>query len=141
MKHSPRQTSGSTRSRRTLTVLVASFALAVSATPALAQQGQGGRQMLDADERLAQMTEQLDLTDEQVKQMKPIVEEQTKKQEAIFENASGNRETMRAEMMKLMEETDKQYAEVLTEEQMNTYREMRQQRMRQGRPPPPQGGR
>ena len=97
--------------------------------------------MLGADERLAQMTEQLDLTDEQVKQLKPIVEEQTKKQEAIFENASGDRETMRAEMMKLMEETDKQYAEVLTEEQMNTYREMRQQRMRQGRPPPPQGGR
>ena len=141
MKHSPRQTSDSTRSRRTLTVLFASFALAVFATPAMAQQGQGGRRMLGADERLAQMTEQLDLTDEQVKQMKPIVEEQTKKQEAIFENASGNRETMRAEMMKLMEETDEQYAEVLTEEQMNTYREIRQQRMRQGRPPPPQGGR
>jgi Spy/CpxP family protein refolding chaperone len=140
MMLSTRKTSVSTRSRRTLTVLFASFALAVFATPAMAQQGQGGRRMLGADERLAQMTEQLDLTGEQVKQLKPIVEEQTKKQEAIFENASGDRETMRAEMMKLMEETDKQYAEVLTEEQMNTYREMRQQRMRQGRPPPPQGG-
>ena len=115
MKHSPRQTSGSTRSRRTLTVLVASFALAVSATPALAQQGQGGRQMLDADERLAQLTERLDLTDEQVKELKPIVEEQTKKQEDIFQNASGDRETMRAEMIELQDETMKQYAEVLTE--------------------------
>ena len=133
--------SGARCIRGALKSFVALFALVLASTPALAQQGQGGRRMLGADERLAQMTEQLDLTDEQVKQMKPIVEEQTKKQEAIFENASGDRETMRAEMMKLMEETDKQYAEVLTEEQMNTYREMRQQRMRQGRPPPPQGGR
>ena len=97
--------------------------------------------MLSSDERLAQLTEQLDLTDEQAKQMKPIIEEQSKKQQEIFDSASGDRETMRAEMMNLMEETDEQYAEVLTEEQMNTYREMRQQRMRQGRPPPPQGGR
>ena len=135
MKHSPRQTSGSTRSRRTLTVLVASFALAVSATPALAQQGQGGRQMVDADERLAALTERLDLTDEQAKQLKPIVEEQTKKQEDIFQNASGDRETMRAEMIELLDETMKQYAEVLTEEQMNQYQEMMQRRMRQARPP------
>ena len=97
--------------------------------------------MLSSDERLAQLTEQLDLTDEQAKQMKPIIEEQSKKQQEIFDSASGDRETMRAEMMNLMEETDEQYAEVLTEDQMNTYRKMRQQRMRQGRPPPPQGGR
>ncbi len=135
MKHSPRQTSGSTRSRRALSVLIASFALAVFATPALAQQSQGGRQMLDADERLAALTERLDLTDEQVKELKPIVEEQTKKQEEIFQNASGDRETMRADMMKLLDETEKAYAEVLTEEQMNQYREMMQRRMRQARPP------
>jgi len=97
--------------------------------------------MPSTDQRLARLTELLELTDEQAKQMKPIIEEQSKQQQELFENASGDRETMRAEMMKLMEETDKQYAEVLTEEQMNTYREMRQQRMRQGRPPPPQGGR
>lgn len=135
MKHSPRQTRGSTRSRRTLTVLVASFALAVFATPALAQQGQGGRRMMDPDERLAQLTEQLDLTDEQAKELRPIIEEQTKKQEEIFQNASGDRETMRADMMKLLDETEKAYAEVLTEEQMNQYREMMQRRMRQARPP------
>ena len=135
MKHSPRQTSGSTRSRRTLTVLVASFALALFATPVLAQQGQGGRQMMDPDERLAALTERLDLTDEQVKELKPIVEEQTKKQEVIFQNASGDRETMRAEMIELLDETEEAYAEVLTEEQMNQYREMMQRRMRQARPP------
>ena len=135
MKNSPRQASGSTRSRRTLTVLVATFALAVSATPALAQQSQGGRQMLDADERLAQLTEQLELTDEQVKELKPIIEEQTKKQQELFQNAGGDRETLRAEMMKLRDETEEAYAEVLTEEQMKKHQELIQQRMRQGRPP------
>ena len=97
--------------------------------------------MLSPDERLAQLTEQLDLTDEQAAKMKPIIEEQSKKQQELFESAGGDRATMRAEMTKLMEETDKRYAEVLTEDQMNEYREMRQERMRQGRPPPPQGGR
>ncbi len=127
--------------RAAITVFVALFALALASTPALAQQGPGGRRMLSPDERLAQFIEQLDLTDEQATQMKPIIDEQSKKQQELFANSSGDRETMRAEMMKLMEETDEQYAEVLTEEQMNKYREMRQQRMRQGRPPPPQGGR
>ena len=132
---------GAVRSRGALTALVALFAIGLSATPALAQQGPGGRRMLSPDERLAQLTEQLDLTDEQAEQMKPIIDEQTKKQQDLFQNAGGDRETMRAEMTKLVEEMDEQYAEVLTEEQMNKYREMRQQRMRQGRPPPPQGGR
>jgi Spy/CpxP family protein refolding chaperone len=91
--------------------------------------------MLDADQRLAQLTTQLDLDDAQVEQMRPIVEEQTKRQQALFESYSGDRETMRAEMTKLRDETDEQFAEVLTEEQMNKYRELRQQRMRQGRPP------
>ena len=91
--------------------------------------------MMDADERLAALTERLDLTDEQVKELKPIVEEQTSKQEDIFQNASGDRETMRAEMIKLLDETMEQYAEVLTEEQMIQYQEMMQRRMRQARPP------
>ena len=95
--------------------------------------------MLSSDERLAQLTEQLDLTDEQAKQMKPIIDEQTKKQQEIFENAGGDRETMRAEIMKLWEETQDSYAEVLTDEQMKQYQEMMQRRMSQR--PPPSGGR
>ena len=96
---------------------------------------------MSPDERLAQLTEQLELTDEQAEQMKPIIEEQTKKQQELFQNAGGDRETMRAEMMKLRDETEELYSEVLTEDQMKKYQEMVQQRMRQGRPPPPQGGR
>lgn len=128
--------------RPVLNALLAILAVALTSTPAWAQQGGfGGRRMLSPDERLAQLTEQLDLTDEQAAQMKPIIDAQSKKQQELFESAGGDRATMRAEMTKLMEETDKQYAEVLTEEQMSKYREMRQERMRQGRPPPPQGSR
>ena len=141
MQHLAPGISGPRRFRGALTAFVALLALGLSATPALAQQGPGGRRMLSPDERLAQLTEQLDLTDEQAAKMKPIIEEQSKKQQELFESAGGDRATMRAEMTKLMEETDKRYAEVLTEDQMNEYREMRQERMRQGRPPPPQGGR
>lgn len=91
--------------------------------------------MLDADQRLAQLTTLLDLTDAQVEQMRPIVEEQTSKQQALFQNSAADREKMRAEMAKLRDETDESFAEVLTEQQMSKYREQRQQRMRQGRPP------
>ena len=91
--------------------------------------------MLDADQRMAKLTMELELSDEQVEQLRPIVEEQTKRQQALFESYADERETMRAEMTKLREETDEQFAEVLSEEQMKEYRELRQQRMRQGRPP------
>jgi Spy/CpxP family protein refolding chaperone len=141
MKHPAPRIRHARRYRSALTAFVALVALGLATTPALAQQGPGGRRMLSPDERLARLTEQLDLTDEQAAQMKPIIDEQSKKQQELFENAGGDRATMRAEMTKLMEETDKQYAEVLTEEQMSKYREMRQERMRQGRPPPPQGSR
>ena len=136
MKRFVPEVCGIARSRSALIALVA---LGLSAAPAVAQQGQGGRPMMDADERLAALTERLDLTDEQAKQMKPIIDEQTKKQQEIFENAGGDRETMRAEIMKLWEETQDSYAEVLTDEQMKQYQEMMQRRMSQR--PPPSGGR
>lgn len=139
MKRFSPEVCGIVRSRGALTTLVALIALGLSAAPAVAQQGQGGRRMMNADERLAQLTEQLDLTDDQAKQMKPIIDEQTKKQQEIFDNSGGDRETMRAEMTKLWEETQASYAEVLTEEQMKQYQEMMQRRMRQR--PPPAGGR
>jgi len=89
--------------------------------------------MLDADQRIAQLETQLELTDAQVEQLRPIVEEQTRKQRELFAGGSGDRETMRSEMAKLRDQTDEQFAEVLSQEQMKKYRELRQQRSRQGR--------
>ena len=127
---------GTPRGSRTLRAIVLTCsALVLTTAPAVAQQGPGGRRMLDADQRMAQLTTQLDLDDAQVEQLRPIVEEQTKRQQALFDSYSGDRETMRAEMSKLRDETDEQFAGVLSEQQMKKYRELRQQRMRQGRPP------
>lgn len=111
------------------------LALVLAAGPAAAQQGPGGRRMLSADERLAQMTEQLDLTDSQVEQLAPVVAEQTKKQQELFERASTDRAAMRDEMTKLRDETAEAYSKILTEEQMTKLKELQQQRMRRGRPP------
>ena len=96
MRHPAPRIRHAWRYRSALTAFVALVALGLAATPALAQQGPGGRRMLSPDERLAQLTEQLDLTDEQAAQMKPIIDEQSKKQRELFENAGGDRATMRA---------------------------------------------
>jgi len=137
MKRFNTQLRGIPVARSALTALFALFVLFLSASPVWAQQGPGpgGRRMMNADQRLAQLTTDLDLTDEQVEQLKPIIEKQTKKQQELFESADADRAQMRAEMTKLRDETDKAYAEVLSEEQMVKYMELRMQRMRRGRPP------
>jgi Spy/CpxP family protein refolding chaperone len=118
--------------------IVAMLALVGLAAPGLAQQGPPqGRGMPSVDERLAQMTEQLQLTDEQVTKVRPILEKQDRQRQELFETHGGDRETMRAEMRKLIEEGDKELASVLTEQQMTKHVEQRQQRVRQG----PPGGR
>jgi len=93
--------------------------------------------MPSVDERLAQMTEQLQLTEEQVAKVRPILEKQDRQRQELFQTSGGDRETMRAEMRKLIEEGDQELSGVLTEQQMKKHVEQRQQRMRQG----PPGGR
>jgi Spy/CpxP family protein refolding chaperone len=120
----------------------ATLALAWLAGPALAQQGPPqGRGMPSVDERLTQMTEQLRLTEDQAAKVRPILEKQDRQRDELFEKYGGDRETMRAEMRKLVEEGDAELAGVLTEQQMKMHVEQRQQRMRQGPPGGRQGGR
>lgn len=114
------------------------LAFAWLAAPALAQQGPPqGRGMPSVEERLAQMTEQLKMTEDQAAKVRPILEKQDRQRQELFQKYGGDRETMRAEMRKLIEEGDREMAGVLTEEQMKKHVEQRQQRMRQG----PPGGR
>lgn len=127
------------RARRALPGIAA--ALALSAAPAAAQQGPpAGRGMPSLDERIAQMTEDLGLTGEQATNLRPILEKQEQQRKALFEEHGGERETMRAEMRKLIEEGDREMAGVLTEEQLEKHVAQRQQRMRQGPPRRGPGG-
>jgi Spy/CpxP family protein refolding chaperone len=128
--------------RRAIPAVAVTLALAGLAAPALAQQGPPqGRGMPSVDERLTQMTEQLQLTEEQATKVRPILQKQDLQRQELFEKYGGDRETMRAEMRKLIEQGDEELAGVLTEQQMKKHVEQRQQRMRQGRPGGRQGGR
>lgn len=127
--------------RLAMPTIVAMLALVGLAAPGLAQQGPPqGRGMPSVDERLAQMTEQLQLTEEQATKVRPILEKQDRQRQELFETYGGDRETMRTEMRKLIEAGDQELAGVLTEQQMKKHVEQRQQRMRQGRPGGRQGG-
>jgi len=128
--------------RRAIPAVAVTLALAGLAAPALAQQGPPqGRGMPSVDERLTQMTEQLQLTEEQATKVRPILQKQDRQRQELFETYGGDRETMRAEMRKLIEQGDEELAGVLTEQQMKKHVEQRQQRMRQGPPGGRQGGR
>lgn len=104
--------------------------------------GPGGRRQMteeDVKERVQRTADSLDLTDAQQKKILAFELEYFKENQKRFENfdfETGDREAMRAEMMKQREEREKKYAEVLTQEQMDKYIEMRdrrQQQMRQRR--------
>ncbi len=103
---------------------------------------------MSLEDRLAALQKELDLTDEQVAQVKPILEDREAKMMKMRESHRGmertdeNRQAMRAEMQSLNKDTDARLAKVLNEGQMKQYRKMMQQRSRRmrGRGGPQQGG-
>jgi hypothetical protein len=109
----------------------------------------GRRQMTEDDvkERVQRTADSLDLTDAQQKKVLAFELAYFKENQKMFENfdfETGDREAMRAHMMKQREERDKKYAEVLTQKQMDKYIEMRdrrQEQMRQRREDDPGGDR
>jgi Spy/CpxP family protein refolding chaperone len=78
----------------------------------------------DADEHLARLQERLDLTDEQVTELRAIFEEQRAKFQALRESAPEDREARREEFRELRAETHERVSEVLTEEQQERLGEL-----------------
>lgn len=95
----------------------------------------GPPRMTAADE-LKRLDKQLKLTDEQKKQIKPILEDQQKKMEALFSDDSQSREESRGKMKAIHEESDSKIRGLLTEEQQKKFDEMKKHR----HGPPPEGG-
>ncbi len=108
---------------------------AVSA-PAQAQGGPGGRRGPDLDQQMAMLTERLELTGEQAKSVRAILEMQGDRRREVFQASRGDRAAMRAAMQEVQEETNALLADVLTEAQMKKYQEF-QAELRQRRRPPP----
>ncbi|MFI3279435.1 MAG: hypothetical protein SNG49_02865 [Rikenellaceae bacterium] len=119
--------------------LAAIFSL--SASMVMAQPPQGGqrgqRQQQSVEERVAQLKEQLSLSDEQCEQITAL--EESRAAEQGQQGQSGERPS-REEMMKKMEEMQAQQSaqmkEILTEEQFTAWEKMQSERPQGG----PQGG-
>jgi ketosteroid isomerase-like protein len=97
-------------------------------TDAFAFEGHRGP---DPERMLAHLTEDLDLSEEQVELVAPILENQHEMIKAVFEDTSlrGDRDAMHAEMEAIREETELQLEAVLTEAQMESFRELPHKRM------------
>ncbi|MEW5798836.1 MAG: hypothetical protein AB1728_07485 [Bacteroidota bacterium] len=86
---------------------------------------------MTADERAVILKERLTLTDDQTKKVTAILKESEKKRDAIRDEFSGDRETMREKMMSLMNDTDKKIDALLTNEQKKKYEELKKERRQQ----------
>jgi hypothetical protein len=91
----------------------------------------------DVKRRVNDLSENLKLSEDQHKKILDYeLEFYTKMQverEKIRNSGEFDREAMRDRMMKVREERDKKYEEVLSPSQMEKYRELREQRMNQRR--------
>jgi len=101
------------------------------------QMGQGGRRgPMSPDDRLKQMTKDFNLTTDQQTKLKPILEAEQKKMQDLMNDSSGDRQSMRAKMQELQQDTNKQIRALLDEkqkEQFDKQEQERQQRMQERR--------
>jgi len=95
----------------------------------------GGRRGPDPERMLEHLSEDLNLSDDQVDQVRPILEDQAERMKAVFEDDSlrGDRAARREQMDSIREETELQMESVLTEAQMELFRELPRKRMREGK--------
>lgn len=124
---------------RSLLALVAASALLLSGV-AVAQD----REEIEAkaEERLEQVIENLELTDEQVEALRPIFQSSFERQAAVLEQygidlsdgeqggklSRRERRKLKGDLKDEREKTDDAIAEVLTDEQFDAYKEMAEER-------------
>lgn len=80
---------------------------------------------------IEELQEELNLTDAQVDDILPIIENDKQEKQAIIEKYQGGGEgsnsAMQEELKVLQKEHDSKYSEILTDEQMGNYTELRKQ--------------
>ncbi|MCY3699973.1 MAG: hypothetical protein OXH46_10150 [Gemmatimonadetes bacterium] len=112
-------------------------ALAVAA-PLEAQAQRGARGFgMSLDDQMTALTERLALADEQVVQVREILETQSESRRERLQGmrGSGDRSAMMQAMQELQQETETLLAEVLSDEQMEKYREYLAELQQRRRPP------
>ena len=109
------------------------------------QWGRGQGQPPTADQRLQRMTQQLNLTEAQQQQIKPILESESKQMQALRDDTSLSQDDRRAKMMQIRQTSASQIKPILNADQQKQFDEM-MSRQGRGRGPggpsqtPPQGG-
>jgi len=82
-----------------------------------------------ADERIQHMKERLELTDEQVAKILPILQEIKEKRQELFENKKAQaRDNFRTQMKQIMEKNDSRISALLNEEQKEKWERSRKKR-------------
>jgi len=141
--------------KKHLLVATMVFAMLVGGSAVYAQSGQeqgGGQwgrgqgQPMTVDQRLQNMTNQLNLSEAQQQQIKPILENESKQMQTLREDSSLSQQDRRSKMMQIRQETAGQIKPILNADQQKQYDEM-MMRMNRGRgaggpgqPLPPSSG-
>ena len=123
--------------KRNMFVAAVVFTMLAGGTSMYAQTGQdqgGGQwghgQPPTADQRLQRMTQQLNLSEAQQQQIKPILEIEAKQMQALREDSSLSQDDRRTKMMQIRQESASQIKPILNADQQKQYEEMMS---RQGR--------
>ena len=109
------------------------------------QWGRGQGQPPTAEQRLQRMTQQLNLTEAQQQQIKPILENESQQMQALRGDTSLSQDDRRAKMMQIRQPSASQIKPILNADQQKQFDEM-MSRQGRGRGPggpsqtPPQGG-
>ena len=89
-------------------------------------------QTMDLEAIVIELKKDLELTDEQADLIRPIIEQQIERRNAIFEKyrdkGRPDRREIRSEMEALQQEAETQLADILSESQMEAYRRLQEQR-------------
>ena len=85
------------------------------------------------EERMENLNEKLNLSEEQYTEIDSILIVQSKEFQILREEADGDREQMRENAMELMKEADEQITELLNEEQIKDYEKYKEERMQNRR--------
>jgi Spy/CpxP family protein refolding chaperone len=133
-EHNTMNKTGETENRKTGHVFIAAFAAIVLITvsglivrPMFAEAKGRFGQPQSADDIMKTLTERLDLTPEQVEAVRPVIEEKVMKHNEIWGRSDTERKTRRAEMRKLRWNTEIRLSEILTDEQVDKYLELKQE--------------
>jgi protein CpxP len=92
--------------------------------------GHGQGQPMTADQRLQHMTKQLNLSDAQQQQIKPILENESTQMQALRADSSLSQQDRMGKMMQIRQDTASQIKPILNSDQQKQYEEMMS---RQGR--------